>query len=121
MKTSDTVSFDDLPLVAEMFAPSQVKEVAALLIELDSLTDQQKLNDARMEDIKKQLEEFQTTEGLPGFQLDRLCFTARVRPGRETLDRGLLIENGVKPSVIARSIKTGNPYIERRFVRRGER
>lgn len=109
------ISFDDLPLVVESFKPKQHKGIIALLIELDRLTDEQENARNRIEEIKERLEELQTEAGVPGFQQDGLCFVSRTMPGRETLDKFLLIENGVKPSLIAKCMKTGKPYIERRF------
>lgn len=115
MDEADKIKFAELPLVNEM-ASSDRNRAKVLLRRLARIKQ-----DAEHEkEIKLELNNLQTKYALKGFRHGAFCFTAREMPGRETLDRGLLIENGIDPRIIAESMKTGKSFVERRFKIIGE-
>lgn len=117
MKTeSESISFASLPLVSVLPKP-KMKTAARLLEELEAVIAARESAEEREQEIKLQLEEIQHDAGALGLRYGDLCFIAREKPGRRTLDKGLLIENGVAPEVIEQSMKEGAPYVERRFKR----
>lgn len=109
---TESIVYAELPDVREIRCGA---EVANLLIELDSVTLMEKAAKERGDEIKLELTATQGAFGLPGLRFETYCFVARAMPGRKSLDKELLLENGVKPQVIKDSMKTGDPYIQRTF------
>jgi hypothetical protein len=113
----DSFKYAELPdiRVSEALEVPRMLQAQQLLTELDAVVMMEKTYKDRGEEIKRELETLQLVAKLPGFRLESLCFVARLMPGRRTLDRLLLVENGVDPEVIDASMKLGEPYMERRF------
>jgi hypothetical protein len=117
-KTVDKVakfSFKTLPEVREVAELKSRKRIIALLTKLAELDLEMKANKTRMDKTKDELETLQNETGMIGFRFEKLCFISREVPGKKTLDKMALIENGVEPEVIEKSMKTGKSYIEHRF------
>jgi hypothetical protein len=114
---SDLSVFANLPDIAEELKGPERKKVAALLEELGNLQAQTKLNDERSDEIKNILALTQAKHQLNGLRFGNLAFRVLQVPGRKTLDKLLLMENGVDPETIEASMKFGNPSMRREFKR----
>jgi hypothetical protein len=75
---------------------------------------------ALAEELKAGLEKLQGQAGSSGLRSGNLCFVARTKAGRRTLDTDLLMLNGVTRDQIDDSYKRGKPYVERTFRRLGK-
>ena len=128
-KETVKVRFEDLPLVDELGKKARAR-AEQIFHELEEhtfvLVDGQRVLDAqgkpvtrekRIAELERELQEIQENFEKPGLRCGDLAFSAQQRQGRETLSKELLIENGVKASVIAKSIKTGEPYWTRTLRR----
>lgn len=73
------------------------------------------LNKERQDEILLRLDAIQTASGLPGLRFGDLAFRRSDEPGRATLKRDKLLENGVSPEVIAASYEVGKPVVKRVF------
>lgn len=84
----------------------RIEEEARLL-----LTEAHSLREAegRLKLIKARLTEIIREEGWDGIRSGRFCCMPRYQAGRKTLDRTLLVENGVTPEQIEASFKVGGP------------
>lgn len=112
--TQGSVRYRDLPLISTL-KHLTFQQAKVLLEELESVQETKDLAEKREKELKQELEQIQTKAGVAGLRYGNLCFVARQMEGRETLDRGKLIENGVSPKVIAKSIVKGEPYVTRTF------
>ena len=77
---------------------------------------------ARFEELKKRIAQIVIEEqglinsrGIYGVRDGPHCVIVREQAGRKTLDRELLIENGVQPWQIEASFKTGKPFTVAEF------
>lgn len=111
---SDGIRFADLPLVSILDKKS-MKKAQGMLEELQALVESQKAAKEREDEIKLELEEMQNKAGAAGLRYGGLCYVAKEVAGRRTLDKGLLIENGVGPEVIEASMKQGAGFVTRTF------
>ena len=117
---TDSIQYAMLPLVSVLPKRKMIR-ATELLEELNSheyvLDDEGReiKRSARVDQIKEELQELQGDQ--PGLRFSDRCFVARVKSGRRTLDKGLLMENGVAADVIERSMKQGEDYVERTFRR----
>lgn len=109
-----TIKYAELPDVSELGLRLR-KKAAALLAELACVIERQKADADLEKDLKNKLEKLQTDAELPGLRYEGLCFVSRVSAGRRTLDKTMLIENGVDPKVIESSMKVGELYMTRTF------
>lgn len=66
--------------------------------------------------MKKELAELQQKNGVEGLRFNKWAFRSLERPGRKTLSKKLLVENGVEAEVIEASMQEGKPFVENRFV-----
>lgn len=105
----------ELPLVDELRNNRLMLRTIRLLEELDLVEETAKINKERADEIKEELGVIQSKAGLRGIQYHGLCFAEREMSGRKSLDKMLLIENGVEADTIEASMKTGKPFVERRF------
>lgn len=98
------------PDIAAVDRPKREKaELSALLREAHSLTGAAK----RLSEIKERIAQLQ--ENYPsGMRAGDLCCLVRWQDGRQTLNKELLVENGVTPEQIKASYKQGNGswYVE---------
>lgn len=84
----------------------------ALLREAHSLKGMEK----RLKEVKDEIKDLVQQQGLVaedgsiGARLGELCCIVRYSPGRRTLDRELLVENGVTPQQIEQSFKEGSGF-----------
>lgn len=111
---ADPIKYAELPEVSEL-GPRLMKQAAELLAELGVVIERQKADEELEKELKVKLEKMQNEAELPGLRHMQWCFVARQAAGRRTLDKMLLIENGVDPEVIEQSMKTGEPYVTRTF------
>jgi len=87
-------------------------KIDALLREAHSLRHVEK----RLKEVKSELiellqaQELVTEDGKLGVRHGELCCMARFQGGRRSLDREMLIENGVTPAQIEGSMKQGPDY-----------
>jgi hypothetical protein len=84
-----------------------------LLREAHSLRQVEK----RLKEVKSEIiellqsqENLQTEDGKLGCRAGELCCMARFQSGRRSLDREMLVENGVTPAQIESSFKTGPDF-----------
>lgn len=84
---------------------SILDEATALLKEAHFLREAE----GRLKLIKARLTEIIREEGWDGMRSGRFCCMSRYQAGRKTLDRALLVENGVTPEQIEASFKVGDP------------
>lgn len=118
-KEKDGIEYKTLPAVSDL-EDSVRRDIIQLLELLDSTTAKIAGLEAVEEDCKQRLEDLQQKCARPGFRFGFLCFASVPVPGRKTLDKMLLMENGVPAKVINDSYKTGEPGTRRTFKRLGE-
>jgi hypothetical protein len=118
--TADPIRYADLPLISTLSKPL-MKQARELLEELELHTyftnDDGVLmkREDREKQIKAELETLQRGAKTQGLRFGGLCFVSRESSGRETLDKGLLLENGVTAEQIKDSIKRGKSYVTNTF------
>lgn len=112
----DRIEYAKLPPIDYLETETR-QRVIALLESLDQVvTEMAKLAD-REDDLKQELERLQAASGRPGFRYGWLCFVAQSVAGRKTLDKMLLLENGVSAKTIESSYKEGKPGTRCTFKR----
>jgi hypothetical protein len=87
-----------------------------LLNEAAEINERKTADEARMKEIKEQLINIAQAFELPGVKTNRCGFMYLGMRSKRTLDKKLLIENGVSPEVIKESYKESKPYADARFV-----
>lgn len=80
-------------------------EVQKLLLEAHTLREAE----GRLKAVKARLSTIIREEGMEGVRHGNLCCITRYQAGRRSLDRTLLVENGVTPEQIEMSMKVGDP------------
>jgi hypothetical protein len=117
-----TVKFDQLPLVSVLKETAKVKEATELLQELDAIQVLVAIHRGREEELKIELGALQKLAGTEGLRWGSLCFTERLQPGRETLDKQKLMEvAGVTAAQMKECTKTGKPFEVRTFRNLGRK
>lgn len=106
--------FASLPLISTL-NKKLFKESQALLEECETINLISSINSERKEEILLRLDAIQTESGLPGLRFGELAFRRSEEPGRATLKRDKLLENGVSPSQIEASYEIGKPVVKRVF------
>lgn len=110
-----------LPRVSEIDHAQSRQRIIALLECLDQVSGQLQTLEKRDEELKLELQQLQTTTGVPGFRYGFLCFTCQDVKGRATFDadraKTLLLEAGVAPEEVKALTKTGKPSVRRVFKR----
>lgn len=107
--------FAEFPDLKDIAKPKQAVEVCGLLARMEAIQGMMDELKAEAEDLNKALEVWQKQLGQPGLRSGKLAFVVSDVAGRRSLDRELLIENGVSASVIAASMKAGKPSVRREF------
>lgn len=108
------IEFEKLPELREILLDNKnLNYVARLFEEAEILEKLTAGNEERLKEIKVSLAMVQHAADVKGMRYGNWVFCEREMPGRETLSRELLIENGVKPSVIAKSLKRGKAFVQR--------
>lgn len=94
----------------------------ALLREAHSLRDAEKRLKQVREEIREiiQQQDLVSEDGTLGVRHGEMCCVVRYQQGRRTLDRELLVENGVTPAQIEGSFKEGAPFYVCEFHTIGE-
>jgi hypothetical protein len=113
-KDEDAGKFASLPLISVLHK-DDMKTARRLLQELEGLVAARKDMGEREEDIKNLLADMQEQNSLPGLRDQGRCFCVETIPGRKTLDKSLLVENGVTVEQIEASMKEGKPYDRKTF------
>lgn len=101
-------------------APGRAK-VIQLLQEGHQLRKVMSEADERLKEIKAELAQIQMMNDLPGLRYNEFCFIAVEREGKSTLNKELLIDQGVDPAVIFAAMKKGNSYIQTELCMIGEK
>ena len=101
-KRSDDLLFE-LP-ETDVLGKQAATEVNLLLQEAHSLSGVA----ARLKEIKDRITEL--AQGYPGVRYKNMCAIVRYQSGKRSLDRALLVENGVTPEQIEQSMKEGSGY-----------
>ena len=101
-KRSDEVLYA-LPETTELRSAATV-ELNALLTEAHSLAGVE----SRLKQIKDRIKEL--AQGYPGVRYGDLCAIVRFQTGKKSLDRALLVENGVTPEQLEAGTKEGAGY-----------
>ena len=100
-RSNDTLY--DLPTTKDALG-AQAGELDVLLEEAHFLAGTEK----RLKEVKARIIEL--AQGLPGVRHKNLCSIVRYQRGRASLNRELLIENGVTPRQIEASMREGEGY-----------
>jgi len=111
-----SIKYDELPDPREILSPDKALYVVGLFEEAEILAALIQQNQARLEELKVALGELQREVKQKGIRYRDWVFYERQAEGRKSLSRELLLENGVKAAVIAKSVKVGKGYVERRLV-----
>jgi hypothetical protein len=111
------LDFKALPPVAELESVQTRQRVVALLEQLDQISSQLEELEQEDEKLKNELEQLQCATGRSGFRYGLLCFISQKTKGRRTLDKMMLMENGVPAATIEQSYKEGAPSTRRYFKR----
>lgn len=109
------IKFAELPTVLQLEDEDDVAQARDLLIRLDTALSLEKECKRTGDEVKAKLRALQRSKDLRGLRDGSLCYFSREVPGKRTLDKMMLIENGVGAEVIEDSMKTGKPYVEYRF------
>ena len=123
-RDTESTPFTSLPLISVLDSKT-MKKAKLLLEELAQLDEYIEMYESRRKEIvgysdkgkdfPGELEVIQQAAGLPGLKFGRLCYRVSEQAGRRSIDRGLLMENGVRAEVIEASMKEGSPYKRREF------
>lgn len=65
--------------------------------------------EARFKELKDEIQQIQQQLDLPQFRAGRFCCITTQTAGRRTLDKAMLVDNGVDPDIIEASYKEGAP------------
>lgn len=113
-----------LPLISAL-PKKQMDKARSLMEEVDLINEQMiTLQERKIEilggkqgkvEIQGELEKIQLAAGLDGLRYGDWAYVSSISPGRKTLDKGLLLENGCPPEAIAASYKEGKPFTTRTF------
>lgn len=109
------IIFAALPLISVLKKRSDMEEAKKLLAEVDDIDDLVDGYKERRETIMLRLEELQKTAGTIGLRYGNFCYAAREMPGRTSLDKVKLMEQGVTPAQLKAAEKTGKPFMQREF------
>lgn len=103
----ETGDLPDLKISSDLYGTRMTvrQEAQKLLAEAHQLREAE----GRLKSIKARLAEIIREEGLDGLRHGMLCCIPRYQAGRRSLDRGLLIDNGVTPEQIEMSMRQGEP------------
>jgi hypothetical protein len=99
----------DTRIVSELYdgiRMTKQDETRRLLAEAHLLRESEK----RLKLVKAKLAENIREEGYEAVRDGIFCCVLRYQDGKESLDRSLLVENGVTPEQIMMSMKRGNPF-----------
>ena len=110
----DAGKYASLPLISVLAKPDMTK-ARRLLQELEGLVAARKEMEEREDEIKELLAALQQDNSLPGLRDQGRCFCVETLAGRKTLDKGLLVDNGVTAEQIEASMKEGKPYDRKVF------
>ena len=102
--------FVSLPTVESIRNKKERNKVIDLLEEGNLIKASIDRESQRLDEIKDELLLIQEELELPGFRNGRNCFAATWRDGKRSLNKELLIENGVTPEQIQAGYKQGEGY-----------
>lgn len=115
-KPSPEPKLGSLPDIADL-EPLIQEQVKKLLLSLEVVSQKKVRLLVQEDELKDQLEALQKAANRPGFRFEGLVYTAAPVAGRKTLDKLLLMENGVSAQVISDSMKVGKPSTRVTFKR----
>jgi len=116
MNEKSSIKYDELPDPREILSPDKALYVIGLFEEAEILAALIQQNQTRLEELKVALGELQREVRQKGIRYRDWVFYERQAEGKKTLNRALLLENGVKAAMIAKSVKVGKAFVERRLV-----
>jgi len=108
-----SIKFADLPDATKILPQKSAAYVKQLLEEAAALEEAIDASQEQLEAIKVELEVMQADQ--PGLRVGKLAFVSRMSLGRKTLDKVLLMENGVTKAQLDAGHKTGKPFVSRTF------
>jgi hypothetical protein len=105
-----------LPLISVIDDQPTMDLTKELLEEAHELTERQDETAERLVEIKQQLSGIARDWSLPGMRFGKFGLQYSGERTRSSLNKGMLIENGVDPEVIKASYKESKPYVDARFI-----
>lgn len=113
-KERESIRYADLPLISKLPKPLMA-EAKDLLEQLDALKTQKDWVTKEYDQAAARLGELQAEAKTSGLRFGRWAFAQIDMPGRETLSKELLVEQGVTPAQIKAATKVGKGYVQRNF------
>ena len=107
--------FASLPHISALKNNNTQRKAQDLMEEANFLRESIEPLSDRFREILDELQNIQTRNHLDGLRCGLTAFRYTETKGRRTLNRDLLIENGVPPKVIESSYKVGEPGTKREF------
>jgi len=106
---------DELPLVSVM--PRREMDLAISLMSEDvAIQEVEAANKQRRQEIKTELAALAKAHDMPGMRHGQLAVYYGGQKTKWSLNRALLLENGVTPQQLEDSMKESKPYIDLRIV-----
>jgi hypothetical protein len=111
------VDLSKIPLVTTALDDEVLIDLCKeLLAEAETTKRRVDIDTARLTEIRGELGVFADSYSLPGMKWGNISFSYTGLRSNRRLDKGLLIENGVSPELIALSYKDSKPFIDSRFI-----
>jgi hypothetical protein len=111
-------------LVSKLPEPSTIcdrpteRACIELLTEAQTIRTRLDIDTSRLAELKQLMLDITTAWSLPGVRYKQIAFcNYGTRPGRKSLNKMKLIENGCDPEIIKLSFVEGEPYIDARFMK----
>ena len=106
---------DELPLISVL--PRKEMDLAlSLMVEDVAIQEVEAMNKARRAEIKTELAALAVAHDMPGMRHGQLAVYYGGEKTKWSLNRGLLLENGVTPQQLEDSMKESKPYVDLRIV-----
>lgn len=106
---------DELPIVS-VLPRREMDRAIELMSEDVAIQEVEAMNKARRAEIKQELAALEQEHDLPGMRHGQLAVYYGGEKTKWSLNRALLLENGVTPQQLEDSMKESKPYIDLRIV-----
>lgn len=117
MPDDPKLNYAALPDADLILDRAQRAKCKSLFLEMESLVVSAETIEARMEEIKLELEAYQFMLDAPGIRSGLWAYSCQHHKGRKTLNKEELMMRGVGKDIIDASMKLGKPYEQRTFKR----
>lgn len=111
----DKPKYEEMPLVS-VFPRQDMRSAIELMSEDVEIQEQVQAFTARRAEIKAQLVDIAERNDVPGMRHGQLVVYYNGSKTKSSLNRALLLENGVTPAQLEASMKESKPYIDLRVV-----